>query len=75
MRHPVSARPRKVPKQERSKATVEAILEATARVLVHEGYEGTITKRSPRRPVTVWAPSWCGTKIELKRREDWPDDV
>ena len=37
--------PRKVPKQERSRATVEAILEATARVLVRHGYEGATTIR------------------------------
>lgn len=37
--------PRKAPKQRRSKATVEAILEATARVLVEEGYEKASTNR------------------------------
>ena len=37
--------PRKAPKQRRSKATVEAILEATARVLVDEGYEKASTNR------------------------------
>ncbi len=37
--------PRKAPKQRRSKATVEAILEATARVLVTEGYERASTNR------------------------------
>lgn len=36
---------RKVPRQERSKATVEAIIEATARVLVREGYAGATTIR------------------------------
>lgn len=36
---------RKVPKQERSRATVEAILEATARVLAREGYERATTIR------------------------------
>lgn len=45
MRGPLSTRPRKEPKQERSKATVGAILEATVRVLVREGYEGTTTGR------------------------------
>ena len=30
---------RRRPKQERSKETVEAILDATARVLVREGYD------------------------------------
>ena len=38
-------RPRKVPRQERSRATVEALLGATARVLVREGYEGATTVR------------------------------
>jgi AcrR family transcriptional regulator len=37
--------PRKRPKQRRSKITVDAILEATARVLVHEGYEKASTNR------------------------------
>ncbi len=37
--------PRKAPKQRRSKATVEAIIEATARVLVEEGYEKASTNR------------------------------
>lgn len=37
--------PRKEPKQRRSKATVEAILEATSRVLVEEGYEKASTNR------------------------------
>lgn len=37
--------PRKRPRQERSQATVQALLEATARVLVKEGYEGCSTNR------------------------------
>jgi AcrR family transcriptional regulator len=37
--------PRKEPKQRRSKATVEAILEATSRVLKEEGYEKASTNR------------------------------
>jgi AcrR family transcriptional regulator len=37
--------PRKAPKQRRSIATVEAIIEATARVLVDEGYEKASTNR------------------------------
>lgn len=36
---------RKAPKQERSKATVEALLQATAQVLTREGYEGASTNR------------------------------
>jgi AcrR family transcriptional regulator len=35
--------PRKAPRQARSRAMVEAILDATARVLVKDGYEGTTT--------------------------------
>lgn len=38
-----SAQPRKTPRQARSHATVEAILEATARVLGQHGYAGTNT--------------------------------
>ncbi len=41
----VARSPRKRPKQERSKATYEAILEAGARVLVDEGYERASTNR------------------------------
>jgi AcrR family transcriptional regulator len=37
--------PRKRPLQARSKKTVEAILAATARILVREGYEATTTTR------------------------------
>lgn len=37
--------PRKLASQERSKLTVEAILDATARVLVREGYARTSTNR------------------------------
>ncbi len=35
--------PRKQPKQQRSKATVDAIIEATARVLVERGFDGATT--------------------------------
>lgn len=45
MRRPAVNRPRKEPKQERSRATVEALLTATARVLIREGYERTTTIR------------------------------
>jgi len=41
----VRTTPRKNPKQERSRATVDAILEATARVLVEVGYERASTNR------------------------------
>ena len=37
--------PRKQPSQERSKATVDTILAATARVLVREGYDRTSTNK------------------------------
>jgi AcrR family transcriptional regulator len=40
--------PRKQPKQFRSKVTVEAILDATARVVVKEGYDRTSTNRIAR---------------------------
>lgn len=39
------ASPRKQPRQDRSVATVNAILDATARVLVEEGYERATTNR------------------------------
>jgi AcrR family transcriptional regulator len=38
-------KPRKQPRQERSKATVDAILDATARILVSEGYRAASTNR------------------------------
>lgn len=37
--------PRKEPRQQRSRATVDAILDATARVLVQEGYDAASTNR------------------------------
>ena len=37
--------PRKQPRQSRSKATVDAILDATARVLVEDGYDKLTTNR------------------------------
>jgi AcrR family transcriptional regulator len=43
MHRQVRTTPRKQPSQERSKATVETILEATARVLVKRGYDGLTT--------------------------------
>jgi len=45
MPRPPPAAPRKRPRQERARATVDAMLEATARVLVEDGYEGATTKR------------------------------
>lgn len=41
----VAVDPRKSPTQARAKALVEAILDATARVLVEEGFAGTTTNR------------------------------
>lgn len=43
MSHVVS--PRKLPGQERSRKTVDAILEATSRILVEEGYQAATTTR------------------------------
>jgi len=40
--------PRKTPTQDRAKFTVEALLDATAHVLVKEGYDGTSTNRVAR---------------------------
>jgi len=41
--------PRKLPRQARSRATVDAMLEAAAHVLVAQGYEGTTTARVAER--------------------------
>jgi AcrR family transcriptional regulator len=43
MHRQVRTTPRKQPRQERSKATVDAILEASARVLVKHGFDGLTT--------------------------------
>src|SRR5690242_6395595 len=45
MRTRLKTAPRKQPKQERSQATVEAILTATARILVREGFDRASTNR------------------------------
>jgi AcrR family transcriptional regulator len=37
--------PRKEPAQQRSRATVDAIVDATARVLVRDGYDALSTNR------------------------------
>ena len=39
----VKTTPRKRPRQERAKATVETILEASARILVKRGFDGFTT--------------------------------
>jgi AcrR family transcriptional regulator len=44
-----SKNPRKLPQQDRSRVTVEAILEATARILAEEGYEKASTNRIAER--------------------------
>ncbi|XGV94719.1 MAG: TetR/AcrR family transcriptional regulator [Leptolyngbya sp. BL-A-14] len=41
----ILTKPRKLPRQERSKVTVEAILTATARILTEEGYDKANTNR------------------------------
>ena len=43
MHRQVRTTPRKRPRQERAKATVDSILEATARVLVKQGFDGLTT--------------------------------
>ena len=45
MRRRIRTAPRKQPKQERARETVAAILTATARILVREGFEGASTNR------------------------------
>src|SRR5918995_1789698 len=45
MRSDTSTNPRKLPTQDRSKETVEAILQATALVLKREGYDRASTRR------------------------------
>jgi AcrR family transcriptional regulator len=45
MRRPAATTPRKRPRQERSRATVDAILQATAYILVREGYAALTTNR------------------------------
>jgi AcrR family transcriptional regulator len=43
MQRQVRTKPRKQPRQERAKATVDSILEATARILVKHGFDGLTT--------------------------------
>ncbi|HVN27197.1 MAG TPA: helix-turn-helix domain-containing protein, partial [Candidatus Binataceae bacterium] len=45
MARKVETSPRKSASQERSRATVDALLEATARVLIKEGYDRASTNR------------------------------
>src|SRR5689334_8463633 len=45
MAHRPATKPRKLARQDRSKATVEALLGGTARVLVRDGYDRASTNR------------------------------
>src|SRR6516164_1611810 len=45
MARKVQTNPRKLASQERSRATVDALLEATARILLKEGYDKASTNR------------------------------
>ncbi|MFB4319617.1 TetR/AcrR family transcriptional regulator [Actinomadura sp. 21ATH] len=45
MPHPPGASPRRIPQQDRSRRTVERILDAATRVLSERGYEGASTNR------------------------------
>ncbi len=49
MPRPRSAQPRKLPQQDRSRLTVEAILEATTRILIEEGYDKANTNHIAER--------------------------
>ncbi|HJZ76011.1 MAG TPA: TetR/AcrR family transcriptional regulator [Vicinamibacterales bacterium] len=66
--------PRKVPRQERSRATVEALLEATADILVREGYGKLTTNRiADRAGVNIaslyqYFPGKDAIVAELRRR-------
>src|SRR5215813_615702 len=66
--------PRKVPRQERSRATVEALLEATADILVREGYGKLTTNRiADRAGVNIaslyqYFPGKEAIVAELRRR-------
>jgi AcrR family transcriptional regulator len=45
-------RPRKIPRQARARATYDALVQATARILVEEGYEAASTNRIAERAGT-----------------------
>ena len=66
--------PRKTPRQERSRATVEALLEATADILIREGYTKLTTNRiAERAGVNIaslyqYFPGKDAIVAELRRR-------
>jgi AcrR family transcriptional regulator len=66
--------PRKRPRQDRSEATVDAILEAAARVFASEGYEAATTNRIAEEAGTSvgslyqYFPSKDAIAVELARR-------
>src|SRR5262252_10957748 len=66
--------PRKTPRQERSRATVEALLEATADILIREGYSKLTTNRiAERAGVNIaslyqYFPGKDAMVAELRRR-------
>jgi len=66
--------PRKTPKQERSRATVEALLEATTDILVRQGYAALTTNRiAERAGVNIaslyqYFPGKDAIVAELRRR-------
>lgn len=74
MAHPSTIKPRKSPSQARSKATVDAILDATARVLVSDGYALASTNRIAETAgvsigsVYQYFPSKQALVIALRRR-------
>jgi AcrR family transcriptional regulator len=49
MPHQRSTNPRKLPQQDRSRITVEAILEATTHILIEEGYDTANTNHIAER--------------------------
>lgn len=68
--------PRRVPTQERSRATVDAILTAAAYILIRDGYLGLNTNRvAERAGVNIaslyqFFPNKDSLVLELKRRHD-----
>ena len=52
-------KPRKEPSQERSRQTVEAILQATAYILVEDGYQALTTNRRESGSVRIRSTTWA----------------